>query len=137
MVKRNTIKMKSTKNGSYSPSNIVKTFLEILTIIKLFHWKTTQYSVHKATDEFYSSIQDNMDTFVEQLMGTLDSRINMTSHSIPISDCNTLESFKTHIIRFKKYLENLKLPSNYYDLYTVRDEMLGSVNKFLYLYSLK
>ena len=135
MVKRLTIK--NTKNLSYSPSNIIVTFLEILTVIKLFHWKTNQYSVHKATDELYSSIQGHMDTFVEQLMGTMDSRINMTSSSIPICDCNTLESFKTHIIRFKKYLENLKLPSNYYDLYTVRDEMLGSVNKFIYLYSLK
>jgi DNA-binding ferritin-like protein len=135
MVKKYTIK--HNKNVSYTPSNIILTFLEILTIIKLFHWKTTQYSVHKSTDELYSSIQELMDTFVEQLMGTLDSRINMTSHSIPISDCNTLESFKKHIIRFKNYLEHLKLPHTYYDLYTVRDELLGKVNKFIYLYSLK
>lgn len=134
MVKLNTIKHRTSQ---YTPSNIILTFLEILTIIKLFHWKTTQYSVHKATDELYSSIQDHMDTFVEQLMGTLDSRIKMTSHSIPICDCSTLESFKTHIIRFKKYLENLNLPKKYYDLYTVRDEMLGNVNKFIYLFSLK
>ncbi len=139
MVKRHTIKKtkRSSSSSSYSPSNIIVTFLEILTTIKLFHWKTTQYSVHKATDDLYSAIQTHMDTFVEQLMGTLDSRIKMTTRSMSLCDCDTLASFKSHILTFKKYLENLNLPTKYSDLYTVRDELLGEVNKFLYLYSMK
>ena len=136
MVKRYTIK-KISSSSSYSPANIIITFLEILTTIKLFHWKTTQYAVHKSTDDLYSAIQTHMDTFVEQLMGTIDSRIKMTTHSIHLCDCDTLESFKSRILTFKNYLTNLNLPTKYSDLYTVRDELLGEVNKFLYLYTLK
>ena len=134
MVKRHTIK--HTKTTRYSPSNIIVTFLEISNTIKLFHWKTKQYSIHKATDDLYGAIQTHMDTFVEQLMGTLDSRIKMTTKTISLHDCDSVESFKIHILNFKKYLENLNLPTKYSDLYTIRDELLGEVNKFLYLYSL-
>ena len=134
MVKKHTIK---NKKNAYTPSNIIITFLEILNTIKLFHWKTKQYSIHKATDDLYSSIQQHMDAFIEQLMGTLDSRIKMTTKTIPLCDCDKVESFKIRILNFKKYLENLSLPSKYSDLYTIRDELLGEVNKFIYLYSLK
>ena len=135
MVKRHTIK-RNKKVSSYSQANIIVTFLEILNTIKLFHWKTHQYSIHKATDDLYGSIQTHMDTFVEQLMGTIDSRIKMTTKTISLHDCDSVESFKIHILNFKKYLEHLNLPKQYSDLYTIRDELLGEVNKFLYLYSL-
>ena len=33
-------------------------------MIKLFHWKTHSYSTHKATDELYSKLNDDIDKFV-------------------------------------------------------------------------
>ena len=52
-------------------------FLEMLLAIKLFHWKTTSYATHKATDELYTKLNENMDSFIEILLGKTESRINL------------------------------------------------------------
>ena len=49
-------------------SRIVQTFLEMLNTVKLYHWKTHSYAQHKATDELYSKLNENIDTFVEILL---------------------------------------------------------------------
>jgi hypothetical protein len=38
---------------------ITVVFLEMLMMIKLFHWKTHSYATHKATDQLYDSLNDN------------------------------------------------------------------------------
>ena len=43
---------------------IVPTFLHMLNTVKLYHWKTTSFSTHKATDELYGSLNDKLDEFV-------------------------------------------------------------------------
>ena len=48
-------------------SKFVKTFFEILHAIKLYHWKTKSYSQHKATDELYANLNENVDKFIEVL----------------------------------------------------------------------
>jgi len=46
---------KAVANGSTKAgvSMIVPTFLHMLNTVKLYHWKTTSFSTHKATDELY------------------------------------------------------------------------------------
>ena len=39
-------------------------FLEILMMVKLFHWKTTSYATHKATDELYTKLNENIYSFI-------------------------------------------------------------------------
>jgi DNA-binding ferritin-like protein len=43
---------------------ITVVFLEMLLMIKLFHWKTHSYATHKATDELYTKLNANMDSFL-------------------------------------------------------------------------
>jgi hypothetical protein len=45
--------------------------------------------------------------------------------------------FKNYIMKAKKYLETIRLPTTSTDLYNIRDEILGDLNKFIYLYSLE
>lgn len=61
------------KNKSY----MVKVFLEVLNMVKLYHWKTHSFAQHKATDDLYSKLNDHMDRFVEVLLGKDASRIKM------------------------------------------------------------
>lgn len=128
---------------SYTPSKMVSMFLQILNVIKLFHWKTTDYAVHKATDELHSSLSDRIDAFVEQLMGALNTRINIDKSSVMAYNCSDLNDLLKHIKAFKIYLTNYMaitgIPPNtqyHLDLATLRDEMIGIVDKFLYLSSL-
>ena len=114
-------------------------FLEMLLMIKLFHWKTHSYATHKATDELYSSLNEKMDQFIEILLGKTNTRIQLTNKkTIQLFDTISVDGFKNKIDGFKSYLINLNenksfnLMSNY-DLLTVRDEILADLNKFLYL----
>jgi DNA-binding ferritin-like protein len=119
--------------------HIVIKFLEVLNIVKLYHWKTFSYATHKATDEFHQKIEENIDTFVETLLGRHGDRINLSKvKCISIKEFNSIKDFKREITDFSKYLTALnstplfKDPSSS-DLLTIRDEILKDVNQFLYL----
>jgi DNA-binding ferritin-like protein len=118
-------------------------FFELLLLIKLFHWNTHSYSTHKATDELYSSFNKNMDNFIEVLLGKTGKRIDLYNQKqIRLEYLTSNDKLKQRIDSFKSYLVSLdnkpaiKLMSNT-DLLNIRDELLGDMNKFLYLLTLK
>lgn len=146
-LKNNTIKnktLKSKKNGlNIFQKEITLKFFEILLMIKLFHWKTFSYASHKASDDLYSKINDSMDKFMEILLGKSSQRINLISQkSLKLIDLNNQNEMIEKIKEFKNYLvslnnnNNLKTMTNS-DLFNIRDEILGDLNQFLYLLSLK
>jgi len=60
--------------------------------------------------------------------------------SLPLYDFTSPGQFKQKIAQFKVYLEHMsKCPSlmNNSDLLNIRDELLGNLNKFTYLLTLK
>jgi DNA-binding ferritin-like protein len=114
-------------------------FLEILLMVKLYHWKTTSYATHKATDELYSKLNSNIDSFIEVLLGKSGLRTDLMNHkNIRLVDLSSQESLKREIYNFKDYLVGLnnnvamKIMSNT-DLFNIRDAILGDMNQFLYL----
>ena len=118
-------------------------FLEMLLMIKLFHWKTTSYPTHKATDDLYTKFNLNMDSFVEILLGKSGMRTELTrDKTIRLNDLSSIEELKREIIAFKGYLVSLndnaamKKMANT-DLFNIRDTILGDMNQFLYLLSFK
>jgi len=122
---------------------IVVKFLEVLNTVKLYHWKTYRYATHKATDELYSKLNENIDLFVEVLLGKSQDRVNLLHvRNISLKDFSSIDEFKREMVRFKEYLVKLnennamKTMSNT-DLYNIRDEILGNVNQFLYLSTLE
>jgi hypothetical protein len=137
--KKHTIK--NRRNLGFK-EEIVQKFLVLLNTVKLFHWKTTSFAAHKASDELYSSLNSNIDRFIEVLLGKLNGvRVQLTSvHNIPLLDFpnNNFSFIKSEMEKYKKYLIDLdnnsflKKMSNA-DLYTIRDEILASINQFLYL----
>ena len=147
-----TLKMKSIKNTTRSQRKnllqnfqreITVKFLEILLMIKLFHWKTTSFATHKATDELYASLNTNIDNFIEVLLGKSGSRTDLLSNkNIALIDLNSQEQLKSKIDSIKGYLVDLdsnkalRTMSNT-DLFNIRDEILGDLNKFLYLLTFK
>ena len=118
-------------------------FLELLMMIKLYHWKTFSYSTHKATDDLYDSLNSNIDTFMEVLFGKTQKRSNLVNKkTIQLIDLTSPEQLKQKIMNYKSYLvgldENKAMRSmSNSDLYNIRDEILGSLNKFMYLLTLK
>lgn len=123
--------------------SITKKFMEILMMIKMYHWNTSSYATHQATDELYSKINKHMDQFMEIFMGKTGKRIEMKSKdSIIIRNLSSKSKLKSQITEYKSYLVNLnnnpfmRLMTNT-DLFNIRDELLADLNQFLYLLSLK
>ena len=142
---RNTRKIRYSTSSSLSEfqKEITVVFLEILLMVKLYHWKTTSYATHKATDELYSKLNENIDSFIEVLLGKSGTRTDLMGHkNIRLVDLSSSESLKREVDTFKGYLVGLndskamKLMTNT-DLYNIRDTILGDLNQFLYLLTFK
>ena len=127
---------KNISGSTNYKEQIVKTFLQFLITIKLYHWNTSSYSTHKATDDLYSKLNEGIDSFVEVLLGkNSGSRINISkSQSISLRNYNSNTEIKKQVNEFKRYLVGLNSNS---DLFNIRDEILQNIDQFLYLLSLK
>jgi len=128
----------SNKTNKFEKEITVK-FLEILMMVKLFHWKTMSYASHKASDQLYDSLNDNIDKFIEVLLGKVGNRIDlMGQKTISLIDLSSQDKLREKINSFKGYLVGLdnndaiKQMSNS-DLLNIRDEILADLNQFLYL----
>ena len=132
----------NSKSNSKSKNNVVIFFLTMLNTIKMYHWQTFSYPQHKATDELYASIGDLTDKFVEVLLGKSNSRFALpTSFTLKVDNFTNTNKLVSQVEKYKKMLVNIEsyLPrgmSNT-DLLNIRDELLGDLNKFLYLLTLK
>jgi DNA-binding ferritin-like protein len=134
-------------NGDEFEREITLRFLEMIIMIKLYHWKTYSYATHKATDDLYSKVNENMDRFIEVLLGKVGNRINLLkTTSLKLKDFNSsaddTKKFKNEIVKFKEYLVNLNsnpfmVKMSNSDLYNIRDEILSDLNQFLYLFTFK
>jgi len=140
-MKTNTRKRYTRKNltSNLFQSEITCKFLEMLIMVKLYHWKTQSYAQHKATDELYSKLNENIDTFIEVLLGKTETRTNLLKKpTISLIDLSSKEQLKKQIDDFKVYLVNLTdnkfiIKMSNTDLLNIRDEILGDLNQFLYL----
>ena len=128
--------MRNKSNAAETRAHIVRVFLEMLNNVKLYHWKTSSYSQHKATDELYERLNTNIDTFVEILLGKDETRIKLLKKQVDLLDTKNTHEFKSRMYEYREFLTGMndifdsKKDS---DLLNVRDEILGDINHFLYL----
>jgi hypothetical protein len=118
-------------------------FLQMLNTVKLYHWKTSSYAQHKATDELYANLNLNIDKFVEIMLGKTGGRVNLTGQkSLPLLDYTNVADFTREVNQYKAFLTNmdkdtrLSITGNS-DLLNVRDEILGNLSQFTYLLTFK
>lgn len=116
-------------------------FFQMREQIKLYHWQTHSFSRHKATDEVIESLDKNIDEFVEVYMGKY-GRPKMSEKTGTIKVVNLSEKSAVGFIRrcIQHLLSDVVkglTPEKDSDLINIRDEMLGDLNKLLYLFTLK
>jgi hypothetical protein len=142
---KGTRKSRAVSDQSLSAfqKEITVKFLEILMMIKLFHWKTTSYPTHKATDDLYTKLNANIDSFVEVLLGKSGVRTDLlNTKNMRLIDLRSIDDLKREVVAFKSYLVALsdnaamKKMANT-DLFNIRDTILGDMNQLLYLLSFK
>ena len=124
-------------------TEIVPTFLHMLNTVKLYHWKTTSFATHKATDELYATLNEKLDDFVEVMLGKREmggraKLLNVALIKLGVYSDN--DDFTKQIESYKSFLlamdESLVVGMKNVDLLAIRDEILAAFNKFLYLLTL-
>tara|TARA_Y100000389_G_scaffold76014_1_gene72647 strand:+ start:220 stop:693 length:474 start_codon:yes stop_codon:yes gene_type:complete len=119
--------------------NLVETFIGMLNTVKLFHWKTYAYSTHESLDVLYKELNEHIDEFMETLLGKDESRIPNFKKNIELFNDSSENLFKEKIYNYRDYLMEMDrvLDKKYHsDLLNIRDEILGTINRFLYLMTL-
>ena len=121
-------------------SSLTTMFLSMLNTVKLYHWKTSSYAQHVATDELYLKLNKHIDKFMEVYLGKEEGRLQRLDKKIKLSHPKTLEDMKTHLYQYRDYLIDMNkvLDSEKdTDLLNVRDEILADINQVLYLFTFK
>ena len=139
--KRSIKKENKTKKGyiqNDKKSQIVRTFIEMLNTVKLYHWRTYSYSEHKATDELYDSLNKNIDRFVEVLLGKDQSRVKIMEKRIELLDFDSNIPFKNKMLEYRQYLMDMNIVFNEKrdsDLLSIRDDIVSDLDQTLYLFT--
>jgi DNA-binding ferritin-like protein len=117
----------------------------ILSNIKMMHWYTDNYNVHKILGEDYDTLSDLFDKIQEEIIGTSkESQIifpMINSNSLDNIDyTNIIESYKNLVTHLKNNLNGLEF-NNYLTsvstgINNTKEEIISEVNKTLYLLSL-
>ncbi len=125
-----------TRKNTTTGGDIVTALLTIRNQIKLYHWQTTSFADHKATDDLTAALDTAIDTFVEVYMGKYGRPRVSKAMKLHNFSANMAREFVT---KQTVYLLNVlprKLKKTDTDLLNIRDEILAELNKTRYLFTL-
>jgi hypothetical protein len=108
--------------------------------IKLYHWQTSVFARHKATDDVLKALDESIDKYVEVYMGKYGRpRMTAKTHTIHVKNMGEKEAVrfvKMCIHALIEVVPNGLGPADT-DLMNIRDEMLAELNQLLYLFTLE
>ena len=123
-------------NNQDKVNEIVKFFFTIQLSIKQYHWGTTSYARHKASDNILEKLDSNIDKFIEVFIGRYNVKPNVSSIKID-KKVLTEEGSLSLLLKTRSILESFNTLITDIDLLTIRDEMVADINQTIYLYNLK
>ena len=109
--------------------------------LRLYHWQTESYARHKASDEFVTKATEILDKIMETHQGKYGRvKVNNNTNTIVLEnlDDNSIVEFlkTTHTFFVSDFPDYINKNANT-DLLNLRDELLQSINKTLYLFTLE
>lgn len=107
--------------------------------MKICHWQTKGIARHESFGNFYDDLTPLIDDFVEQSMGKY-GRFTLEDETKTIQLSNLSEiDIKALVNTTRQALVQLteQLESSDTDLLNLRDEILGKVNKYAYLFTME
>jgi hypothetical protein len=140
MRRRNkNIQENTEQYGGNRGNDISLTLFRFKNQIHIYHWQTTSFARHKAADEINDALVDFIDKFMEMYMGKYGRPNYASPSNIVVQNMNDAEAI-TFLDEMRNYfieeLPKLLDPKLDTDLLNIRDEILGSLNKVRYLYTL-
>jgi Family of unknown function (DUF5856) len=119
--------------------NYITSLLTLQNQLRIFHWQTTSHSAHKALGKTYENLDNLIDTFVEEFMGSKGIIRSENGFKIVLSNIDECD-INDYINKNIQFLTT-ELPKSYDEsetnLSNVRDDMLGELQKLKYLLTQK
>jgi hypothetical protein len=115
-------------------------FFNVREQLKLYHWQTGLYARHIGTDVALEDFDKSIDLFVEIYMGKYGRpNITRTTNTIQIKNMSEKSAVKfvASVIAHLQGPLTRSIKATDTDLFNIRDEMLGQLNKLLYLFTLR
>jgi hypothetical protein len=120
-------------------SSNVNFFLGLQNQMKICHWQTKGIARHEAFGNFYDDLTPLIDKYVEQAMGKYGRFVlDEETKTIELSNLSELDikslinTSREALVQFTEQLD----PSDT-DLLNLRDEFIGLVNKYSYLFTME
>ncbi len=114
---------------------LTKIFFTLKIVNKLYHWNTLSYPRHMASDRFDNVLESLMDKFMEVFIGRY--QIKPMIHKLSIEDSFvTDKGIESAYKQVRDVLSEMQKNIPDTDLLNIRDELVGEINKNLYLFTL-
>jgi uncharacterized protein (DUF2267 family) len=114
---------------------ITKIFFTLKFINKLYHWNTTSYPRHIASDRFDDVLESLMDKFMEVFIGRY--QIKPLIHKLQIEEAYLNDKgIETAYKQVRDVLSEMQRNIPDSDLLNIRDELVAEINKNLCLFTL-
>lgn len=123
-------------NNQDNLNEIVRFFFCLQLNLKVYHWNTTSYARHVASDELGGSLLPLVDKFVEVFIGKYKVKPSLTGIKIS-PEYSTEDGGESLLNHAKNYLEGLPAKINASELLNIKDELLAEIENTLYKYQLK
>jgi len=112
----------------------------LISQVKLYHWTTRNYAIHKALDELYNKLNDKVDHLIETYIGFYNS--NKKQRSVKIISTNFTDNGKHgNITKFlskqreivNSYLKEFEKVS---EIKNILEDIMGDIDNTIYLCNL-
>ncbi len=120
-------------------AEIINVLMNLYDQVKIYHWQTMHFPRHEAAGKLIESLDDLIDSFVETYMGKY-GRPKLTTKTGTISVRNFHDKQAPALLKeaidWMTHTLPKKLKKEDTDLLNIRDEIVGVLNKTLYLFTL-
>ena len=125
--------MNNTKQIKKELNEICMNLLNHQIVMKLFHFQTTTYGAHKASDAYLEKFAGLMDQFLEVAQG-IYGKVSLSRYAVS-GNTHKNETINTHLNGMITYLKTKinTILSNYTELINLRDELLSDLEQLKYL----
>lgn len=112
---------------------VLQDFTSLLAQVKLFHWATMSFAMHKALDELHASLSEKVDTLVESYLGRTKKQ-PLRKFTITCTASTDVAGVEAYLIEARDHILKLSTKwAKYPELQNTLQEMATDINQTLYL----
>ena len=118
-----------------SSRDFISTWMALLNQIKLYHWATTDYVIHKALDDLYEELSQKVDRLVEAYLGLTRKAAGLSKFKLQITASSdaSAKKVKAFLEAQCKIIADLSATLDSSALVSVVDDIVVSIQRAMYV----